>query len=202
MRTIETPWPGRVLLLEGFDRTASADAFSDADLAAAEHFHLAKRRDQWLASRLAAKRLALQRGACGSLQDCTLERPYLLDGGRRSGWYCSVSHSGDYAAAALSRIPVGVDIEVVRDVAERASHFFLTDAEIAMMRDCELDHALLHFWCAKEAAWKQRSEEFATLKQLPLSLLSVQREGLQFDVVETVILGRLIVAVTRETADG
>ncbi|HEX7190502.1 MAG TPA: 4'-phosphopantetheinyl transferase superfamily protein, partial [Thermoanaerobaculia bacterium] len=66
--------------------------------------------------------------------------------------FSSLSHSGDYAAAAIAEVPVGVDVQVVRPLAERAAHLFLTDDEQADMERCAIAHRIIHFFCAKEAA--------------------------------------------------
>ncbi|HWW62107.1 MAG TPA: 4'-phosphopantetheinyl transferase superfamily protein [Thermoanaerobaculia bacterium] len=167
---IELPaaWRARAMVLEG---PADRSLFSNEELATADAFKLAKRRNEWLLSRQAAKRLGTRR-------------------------YVSYSHSGNYAGAASDDEPIGIDVQVVRDLDERVAHLFLSDAETAAMQRCTLPHRLLHFWCAKEAAWKPRSERYATLKQLPLTLVEERADGLLFDLVETVAIGEVIVALT------
>jgi phosphopantetheinyl transferase len=174
--------------------------FSDAELATADGFKLPKRREEWLLARYAAKRLALQRGITGDPRACSVARPMLLVDGAPVNWFVSISHSGPYAAAAVEREPVGVDIEVVRTLSEGTAHLFLSEEETEAMFGCTLEHRALHFWCAKEAAWKRRSEEFATLKQLPLTLVAQGENGLLFDAVETRVEGDVVVALTRPTA--
>jgi phosphopantetheinyl transferase len=198
MNAIETPWPDRVLILRGhFDWTLS---MTDAELATADAFKLPKRRDEWLLSRLAAKQLALQLGLADDPRAVTVDRPYLTIDGRRSEWLVSLSHSMPYAGAMIGREPVGLDVQVVREFAEWSAHLFMTDGEAEEMRRCSIEHRILHFWCAKESAWKQRSEEFATMKQLPLRLIEGRPTGLRFDAAETVAIGELIVAVTPPTS--
>jgi phosphopantetheinyl transferase len=96
----------------------------------------------------------------------------------------------------LSHEPVGIDVQVVREIAEWSSHLFMSDAEAEVMRSCSVKHRALHFWCAKEAAWKRRSDEYATMKQLPLRLVTERPDGLLFDQAETRIEGELITALT------
>jgi phosphopantetheinyl transferase len=162
--------------------------FTDDELAIANAFKLQKRRDEWLLARYAAKRLALDLGVVANPRD------FVVQSGR--GWFVSLSHSAPYAAAAIDREPVGIDIQVVRDVAESAAHLFLSDAETAMMRRCTIADRLLHFWCAKEAAWKPRSHEFTTLRQLPMTLREERADGLSFDLAETHRFDDLILAIT------
>lgn len=111
--------------------------------------------------------------------------------------HVSFSHSEGYGAAAKGAVPVGIDVQVVRDVSERTAHLFLTDVETEMMSRCTLAHRLLHFWCAKEAEWKRHGGVTVTLKKTPIVLLETRDYGLLFDVVETVAIDDVIVALTR-----
>ena len=138
-------------------------------------FPLEKRRRQWMLSRIAEKELR-KRGATG---DCV-----------------SFSHSGPYGAAAIDVRPVGIDVEVVRDVPESAWRFFLNDDELAMMQRCAIAHRLLHFWSAKEAVWKQHGGSVPTLKRVRLRLESEGASGLRFQNVETVAVGDFVAALT------
>jgi 4'-phosphopantetheinyl transferase EntD len=193
---MKTPWPERALILR--DSGAPLDRwFTEDELAAANAFKLPSRRDEWLLSRVAAKQLAMQRGLAHDPRAITIERPFLLIDGARSEWHVSLSHSGTYAAAAIAREPIGIDIEVVRNLDERATHLFLTGDETRELQGCRLAHRVLHFWSAKEAAWKQRSEEFVTLRQAPLRLLGELADGLLFDAVETSAVDDVIAAITR-----
>lgn len=171
--------------------------FTAGELAIADAFRLQKRRDEWLLARYAAKQLAMQLGLVNDPRDCEVGRPSLILPAATEPWFVSISHSAPYAAAALSHEPVGIDIQVVRELSESSSHLFMTDEEAESMRGCGLPHRVLHFWCAKEAAWKQRSAEFATMRQVPLRLLEEREGGLVFDRVTTRVQDDLIVAITR-----
>ncbi|HEY0157210.1 MAG TPA: 4'-phosphopantetheinyl transferase superfamily protein [Thermoanaerobaculia bacterium] len=194
---MNAPWPGRCLILAGGPDLA---LFAERELAQAREFKLPKRRDEWLLSRAAAKQLALQLGLAVDARDVEVERPSLVIGGERTRWHVSLSHSAPYAAAAIAREPVGIDIQVIREMTERAAHLFLTAEEEEAMRGCTLPHRLLHFWCAKEAAFKQRSNEFTTMRQLPMTLLEERESGLLFDAAETVRAEDAILAITRPTS--
>lgn len=113
--------------------------------------------------------------------------------------HVSFSHSEGYGAAAKGAVPVGIDVQVVRDVSERTTHLFLTDEETEMMSRCTITHRLLHFWCAKEAEWKRHGGVTVTLRKTPIVLLEERERGLLFDVVETVAIDDVIVALTRPT---
>jgi phosphopantetheinyl transferase len=174
--------------------------FTDAELATANAFKLESRREEWLHSRLAAKQLALELGLASDPRAITIERPFLIVDGARSEWFVSLSHSGAYAGAAIDRAPVGIDVQVVRELDERAAHLFLSSEETDQMSGCALPHRILHFWCAKEAAFKQRSGEFVTLRQVPLRLVEQRSDGLLFERVATFATGDRIAAVTRPTS--
>jgi hypothetical protein len=153
--------------------------FNAEELAVVDAFPRPKRREEWMLSRIAEKELR-RRGA--------------------EGVRVSYSHRGPYGAAAVGEEPVGIDVEIARELRPDSARFFLTDDEAAGARRCRLTHALLHFWCAKEAAWKQRGGVLPTLKRVPLRLLRKTSRGLLFDRVETVAIDDLIVALTRPTS--
>jgi phosphopantetheinyl transferase len=198
MRTIDTPWEDRVLVMrqEGED-TEIPHWFAPAEWSAAAAFKLPTRRNEWMHSRMTAKQLAMKLGIADDPRAITVARPSLVIDGTQSDWRISLSHSAPYAGAAIAREPIGIDVQLIRDLDERAAHLFLSPEETELMLSCTLPHRILHFWCAKEAAWKQRSDEFATLRQVPLRLLDKRASGLLFDVVETLVVDDVIVAVTR-----
>ena len=90
-------------------------------------------------------------------------------------------------------------MQVVRDIDERATHLFLSDDEFASMQRCTIAHRIIHFWSAKEAAWKKRGGEIATLKKIPLKLKEETASGLLFDSVETFATEDVVVALTTLT---
>lgn len=110
--------------------------------------------------------------------------------------HSSLSHSGDYAAAIIGDVPVGVDVQVVRPLSERAAHLFLTDDEQADMERCSIANRILHFFCAKEAAWKSHGGTIPTLKQVPLKLKEETASGLLFDAAATYATADIVVAAT------
>jgi phosphopantetheinyl transferase len=153
--------------------------FSSGELAIVDAFPREKRREEWMLSRIAEKELR-RRGARGP--------------------HVSYSHRGPYGAAAIGESAVGIDVELARDIRPDSARFFLTGGEAADAQHCTVDRALLHFWCAKEAAWKQLGGALPTLKRVPLRLLRETDSGLVFDVVETVAVGDAIVALAASRA--
>ena len=202
MNEIPTPWRARAYVARASARDESGGLkptphfFTASELATASSFRLPKRRDEWLLSRYAAKQLALQLGIVEDPRACTVGRPVLFVDGQPTTWFVSLSHSAPYAGAALARAPVGIDVQVVRNIAEWSSHLFMSDEEAEVMRRCRVTHRILHFWCAKEAAWKRRSDELSTMKQLPLRLIEEREDGLLFDQVETCAIGDIVIALT------
>jgi 4'-phosphopantetheinyl transferase EntD len=194
--TLPEPWRRRAIVLA--DALIADDWFTAEELATAESFHLAKRKTEWRMSRIAAKQLAIDIGFCALPRECFVDRPWLHVRGERR--HVSISHSGGYAAAAIDVAPIGIDVERIRDLRESAAHLFLTDHEAAEMRDTTIANGMLHFWAAKEAAWKRLGGATETLKRVPLKLEAETATGLRFDQVETFATGEIVVALTRPTS--
>lgn len=186
MRRLALPpsWQPRALVIA--EVGAPEEWFTDQELALARAFRLPQRREQWMLSRVAAKELARQRGDRRPVREIVLERSPTL----------SFSHSRGFAAAAMGDAPVGIDVEALRRIDERAAHLFLSSEEEEAMRNCTIADRLLHFWCAKEAAWKQLGGAVVTLKQVPLRLLGATERGLHFDRADTWSTTEIVVALT------
>ena len=121
----------------------------------------ATRQAQWLAGRLLLHALLADAGASPSLvvQNDATGRPWLA--GAPHHFVVSLSHSGAWAAAVLSRGGrVGVDVEMIRDKAQRlASKFLAADewaaAEAATAAAPGLASAhYTRLWSAKESLYK------------------------------------------------
>jgi phosphopantetheinyl transferase len=194
MNIIDTPWVDRVLVIR--DAPLQLDWFAEDELEIARAFKLDSRRDEWLLSRMAAKQLALQLGVAADPRAITVARPWLAG----TDWRVSLSHSASYAGAAIAREPIGIDVQLIRKLDERAAHLFLSPDETAALEQCTIQHRIVHWWCAKEAAWKRRSDEFKTLRQLPLQFVDERDGAMRFDAVETRVIGDAIVAVTLPTS--
>ena len=182
MNAIELPESWREHAIVTRDTAIARDWFTDEELAEADAFRLPKRREEWMHARMAAKQLAMNRGLATHPRDVHVTRALF-----------SLSHSHPYAAAAIGR---GIDVQVIRAISESAAHLFLSDEEADAMRACDVEQRLLHFWCAKEAAWKAQRGEIPTLKQAPLTLIDVQRDALRFDRVESIRIDDVLIALT------
>jgi phosphopantetheinyl transferase len=191
MKRVPLPesWRGRAIVIA--DAELSEDWFTVEELAIVESFPLPKRKAEWKLSRIALKQLA---------KELQILLPPGEGGAKRrmrGAHFTSISHSGAYAAAAIDREPIGIDVEQLRDIKDSAAHLFLTDAETTAMRRCHIEHAMLHFWSAKEAAWKRLGGKVETLKRVPLELEAETTTGLRFKEVETFATGEIVVALTR-----
>lgn len=208
MKRLKLPdsWRGRAIVVSEVD--AGDEWFTESELLELGNFRLQKRRDEWKRSRVAAKQLAVDRGIASSADEVSVltesgalsAAPILWHRGAPAVLHVSLSHSAQYAAAAIDSAPVGIDVQVRRDISEAAAHLFLREDEIAMMRSCTIADAMIHFWCAKEAAWKQRRGNPDTLRKVAVEMKEETARGLLFDSVETLRVDDLVVALTLPTS--
>lgn len=194
MNVVPLPWGPNARVVSGGQPPLAM--FTPAELLETERFRLERRRAEWLLSRAAAKQLALDLGLARDVRSCRVEQRMLVVDGAQTPWRVSLSHSWPYAGVVLSLGEAGIDVQLVRPFAREAAHLFLTDGETAMMQECAIDDPLLHFWCAKEAAWKRWSPRYATLRQVPLRLVEETTTSLRFDDAETLRIGDVIVGVS------
>jgi phosphopantetheinyl transferase (holo-ACP synthase) len=175
--TLPESWRGRALVIS---EVGDPESFlTPEERATVKSYPRAKRQMEWMLSRIAEKELR-RRGARGE--------------------QVSFSHSAGYGAAAIDVNPIGIDVQVVRQISEGAAHHFLMDDEIESMNGCTIAHRLLHFWCAKEAVWKQQRGAVATLKRVPIQLIGQREKGLRFENVETFFTRDLVAALTLPTS--
>ena len=154
----------------------------------------AKRRAQWLAGRRLAH--ALFGELPTPLPPETLVRndatgrPWLL--GAPTDTVVSLSHSGEWAAAVLAQGGrAGVDIELIRDKAQRLAGKFLTENELAHARtaiaDAEADTHYTLLWSAKESLYKLAARRGIIFRQqLLLHEFSPETSG---EIPATLMLG-------------
>ena len=141
------------------------DWLSDSELARYQAITSSPRKSQFLAGHYLVRKMA-SRVFNNSLHHWTY---YQDAGGLRRlkcnedslpELYVSISHSGDWIAAAISNVPIGIDIETFskqRDFIAIASHVF-SAAEISYLKSCnaqELKQNFYLYWTLKESAAKQ-----------------------------------------------
>lgn len=160
---LETPaelWP----------QLATPDAYSPLLPARAD----GPRQAQWLAGRVLVQRVLAATALTSvllPLQNDATGRPFLVSAGPVPA--VSLSHSGAWVAALLASpgTPVGVDVEVVRDKAQRIAHKFLNDAEQAAIKpfittDAAANNELFSLlWSAKETLYKLAGQRGIIFRQ-------------------------------------
>lgn len=71
--------------------------------------------------------------------------------------YFSISHTSGYAAAIISDVPVGLDVEIINDRVLKVLQKFLNEHEISLLSELDavqrVKYATL-FWSIKEAVYK------------------------------------------------
>lgn len=140
---------------------AEPDQFTTKELAQHKAFPVDKRRDEWRAGRLAAKK-ALQASIPG-LSPTDVEivgddkgRPRAIVRGSESALWISISHRDGLAMAAVSPSAVGIDLEVPEDKPQSFLQEAFAVTELRSLLDAadpKVDTACL--WAAKEAALKR-----------------------------------------------
>ena len=82
----------------------------------------------------------------------------------------SLSHSENALAVAVSRDPVGVDIELLRaPKSDKMAHFMMNGTEISVLSDidsAEMDAHLIKIWTAKEAIFKSKGNDAFMPKEI------------------------------------
>ena len=153
-----------------------------------------KRQAQWLAGRRLAHALfdefpTLLPTETVVHNDAT-GRPWLA--GAPADTVMSLSHSGEWVAAVLAQGGrAGVDIEFIRDKAQRLAEKFLTEDEwhhartVPLMSEVDAHYTLL--WSAKEALYKLAARRGIIFRQqLLLHEFSPQTSG---EIPATLVLG-------------
>jgi phosphopantetheinyl transferase len=198
------------------DHVCAVSAVSEAEAAywlppeelqRAGEFRLERRREEWIAARVALRRLAVGKGLVaepGELAIVSTERRPMVS---LSGGRCvelSLSHSAGWGVAAIDQTPVGVDLEKLRTIAPATAKFFLHEDERQMLERSGVEGVLLTAWAAKEAAFKA-ARGLTLLKQVRLEKIE-EIEGawrLRFDSASgrgTIVCHRLpqfVIALAR-----
>jgi len=124
-----------------------------------ESLKIGKRNLHWLGTRVLLRKML----RTDEYIDCKVDahgKPYLVN----LPYHISLSHSFDYAAVMISKEPVGIDIEQVKEKVERIAHKFMRPAEMEFIGGKNRVKQLYVCWCAKEAVYKchgQKEVSFA-----------------------------------------
>ena len=116
-----------------------------------EKISTSKRHLHWLSTRVLLRTML----RTDEYIDCKTDihgKPYLVN----LPYHISFSHSFDYAAVMMSKkVPVGIDIEQIKEKVERIATKFMNPGEMAFINTDE--HRIEHLyvcWCGKEAIYK------------------------------------------------
>jgi phosphopantetheinyl transferase len=150
------------------DRARLLEPFSPFERSTFDGFHVDKRKQDWLAGRVAAK-CAVERATGLPMSRIEIRvdtvgptrgRPYaaLRDKDTILG-VLSITHAGWIAAATFSSLPVGLDLELVMPRDESFEQLaFLPEERTAWshLTGAARDNAVTRAWCFKEAVSKWR----------------------------------------------
>ena len=137
---------------------------------------------EWLLKTAAAKSLNLR------AQDIVIARsergkPYL----KGQGLFISLSHSGNFLAAVTHQSPVGIDIEIIRDIDSRIEKKLYTENDLETAKNSNDSLILLKIWTAKEAYFKMLGTGITDLKGINYKDINAThsvKDGLLITVVE------------------
>jgi phosphopantetheinyl transferase len=121
----------------------------DVDLLSQQEIQLApeKKRAQWLSGRIALKQ------ALGHFtqRDVSYNKGIIQ---HEPTLYYSISHSKQAAVAAVSLIPVGIDIEQVKPVSDTLQRRYVNAGELELLHIIPVAYRPIALWTVKEAVAK------------------------------------------------
>jgi phosphopantetheinyl transferase len=121
-------------------------------------FRSSSRQDSFALGRYAARGLLADPLGCEPSQvplEVLPDGSLLVPG---SPWQLSISHSGPYAAAAIAKGEVGLDLERIRPRPESLFRFILHPDEMILRDQVDLptEHQIVLFWALKESVLKAK----------------------------------------------
>jgi 4'-phosphopantetheinyl transferase len=150
------------------------ELLAPCERARAERFHFQRDRDRFIAGRGRLRRIlgAYLQQSPNLLQFCYGASGKPAVAGPLS---FNLSHSGEFAALAVARFGLGVDIECVRPIEEAVAERFFAADEVARLRrlpETQQTEAFFACWTRKEAYVKALGDGLS----LPLDCFSVSLE--------------------------
>ncbi len=86
--------------------------------------------------------------------------------------FISISHSGNFVAAAFSEHEIGIDIEVMREIDFKTAKRVLTDSDLEFLNSQENKaDAFLKIWTAKEAYLKMTGDGIKGMNKISYNQL-------------------------------
>lgn len=78
---------------------------------------------------------------------------------KNQGIHFNISHSGHFAVCAVSKNPVGADVETLRRIKWNAARYCFSDRELEYLyKSCEQDRDFTRLWTRKESYLKMSGE--------------------------------------------
>lgn len=137
-----------------------------------------KRKKEWLTVKCLLQTIMLGK-ECIILYS-TEGRPYL-----EGGVFLSVSHSKDYVCIALNlHNPVGVDIQVKKDIIEQGKQFFMRDDELSELGYFKVKDKLHIYWSAKEAVFKYFGKEEISFRDIYIDSFDLNDQNVLKAIVD------------------
>jgi phosphopantetheinyl transferase len=147
-----------------------------------EEFKFQSRNLQWLASRVLLQEILQDKTERKQLKVLKQPngRPYIDD----LGWNFSMSHSGDYAAALLSKTgSVGVDIELISERIKKIARKFINDYEWQYLEGENDLYTMYLIWSAKESIFKWFGDGSVDFKKHMQVFFPINEDATQFEAV-------------------
>ncbi len=215
------------LLNEDSHNSTIKNFLSSEELTKLHTFEMQKRKKEWLAGRICAKKAAtrfllLQKNGTVQRNQIVIKndssgRPYICwPDSYKLKKQCdiSISHSSRFAMALIAETACGIDVQQPKQTLHRVKErFCLTEEETLLKKHLEKEdelHSLALLWTAKEAIRKASSLNFVP-EFRQLKLISLTQEGDQWwqmtfyhpDIAPTVICGLyedygMAICITRE----
>ena len=114
--------------------------------------------------------------------------------------YFNISHSDGYIALAIDQVPVGIDIENIRNAEEDLRNYISNDEEKKYIHD---DESFFEVWTNKEALVKANgngiNQEINTIQSLPLNAIRTYDNKIYFN--KTIKYQNLVITVSRASSD-
>ncbi len=114
--------------------------------------------------------------------------------------YFNISHSDGYIALAIDQVPVGIDIENIRNAEEDLRNYISNDEEKKYIHD---DESFFEVWTNKEALVKANgngiNQKIKTIQSLPLNAIRTYDNKTYFN--KTIKYQNLVITVSRASSD-
>ena len=114
--------------------------------------------------------------------------------------YFNISHSDGYIALAIDQVPVGIDIENIRNAEEDLRNYISNDEEKKYIHD---DESFFEVWTNKEALVKANgngiNQKINTIQSLPLNAIRTYDNKTYFN--KTIKYQNLVITVSRASSD-